>query len=114
MRFKIAANESLDGLSTQYCNFLYESGEYEELIQYCKRILLKYENDINTLEYVCRIFFESFLNIIPEIELGDIDPYSTKLLELKENSVLGLLVKAVNFYKQNDFTSCRDVLNNGW
>ncbi|XP_065220863.1 tetratricopeptide repeat protein 37 [Planococcus citri] len=111
LQLKIETGEPLDGLSSNYCLLLYKSSDFSRLIEYCRDILSKNEDNIDALEWICRIYFENNVNLISVDVPSNIQPYVDKLSKLKENSIPGLLVEAARSFEKNDFVNCRAILN---
>ncbi|XP_037929476.1 uncharacterized protein LOC119663960, partial [Teleopsis dalmanni] len=99
----------------KYIKLLYKLQDYKNCLKHASLIVQQNAEDEYAYEWICKIYSEYYKDDVfkdwqNELEYP-VEHYSEKLVQLNEKSSLGLLVKSIIFYNQQQYVPCRDLLN---
>lgn len=99
--------------SKRFIKFLYKIGDLKLCVERACNLVELYPEEIYAYEWICKIYCEHYNSsrkaCLDSLK-NTIDFYATKLLELNENSSLGLFVKAISLYNSQQFVAARNFL----
>lgn len=96
-----------------YFKLLHEKGKLEELIKAAEEMTAVYANNVVPLEWICKVYIENETFAISEHLKANFGIYVERLLELNQNSVLGLMASGFVKFAIGDLASARDILVKG-
>ena len=96
-----------------YFKILYQKGRLEELIKAAEQMTGVYANNVIPLEWICKVYIENETFPISEHLKANFGIYVERLLELNQNSVLGLMASGLVKFAIGDLASARDILVKG-
>lgn len=96
-----------------YFKILHQKGKLVELIKGAEEMTNVYNNSSIPLEWICKVFIENETFAISEHLKANFGIYVERLLELNQNSVLGLMASGLVKFAIGDLASARDILLKG-
>lgn len=94
---------------------LHKQGKREKLLEEAKNMHLLYEDDILPLEWICKVYNESYIEhtVISESIEDNVKQLCEKLLKIQENSGMGMFTKAVLSFKEGNISEAEGLLRKG-
>ena len=96
-----------------YFKILHQKGKLEELTRAAEEMSIVYNNNLVPLEWICKIYIENESFKISENLKANFGIYVERLLELNQNSLLGLMASGLVKFTIGDLAGARDVLVKG-
>ncbi|XP_017469147.1 PREDICTED: tetratricopeptide repeat protein 37-like [Rhagoletis zephyria] len=96
----------------RYLKLLYKQEDYANCIKYACEVTEMYHDDIYAYEWICKIYCEHrnvAITCLSEFS-KPIEHYVDILLQLNSNASLGLLIRAIKLWEQQQFVTARDLL----
>lgn len=102
-------------LYSDYLQILHKQGKREKLLEEAKNMHLLYDDDILPLEWICKVYNESYVEctVLSESIEDNVKEFCEKLLKIQENSGMGLFTKAVLLFKEGRISEAEQILRKG-
>uniref|UniRef100_W8BBM6 Tetratricopeptide repeat protein 37 n=1 Tax=Ceratitis capitata TaxID=7213 RepID=W8BBM6_CERCA len=96
----------------RYLKLLYKQEDYANCFTHACEVTTKYPNDIYAYEWVCKVYCEAREVAKACLEKTDkpIEHYVETLLQINPKASLGLLIKAIQLFENQQYVSARDLL----
>lgn len=112
----IISDDTLDACLLAYkrlIKLLYKLGDLKLCLEQACSVVNLFTQDIYAYEWICKIFVEHYDSVKQsclDALKNPIDFYAEKLLELNQDSSLGLFAKAIQHYQSQKFVAAREFL----
>ncbi|XP_037886996.1 tetratricopeptide repeat protein 37 isoform X1 [Glossina fuscipes] len=97
-----------------YLKLLFKQNELTACLSHACKVIDLYPKDIYAYGWICKIYCDNYEKnqfIAFDGLTQSVDFYASKLLELNENSYLGLVVKAIDSYNTQQYVTSRQLLS---
>uniref|UniRef100_A0A1B0BDM6 Tetratricopeptide repeat protein 37 n=1 Tax=Glossina palpalis gambiensis TaxID=67801 RepID=A0A1B0BDM6_9MUSC len=98
----------------RYLKLLFKQNELTACLSHACKVIDLYPKDIYAYGWICKIYCDNYEKnqfIAFDGLTQSVDFYASKLLELNENSYLGLVVKAIDSYNTQQYVTSRQLLS---
>lgn len=97
----------------RYLKLLFKQNELTACLGHACKVIDLYPKDIYAYGWICKIYCDNYEKdqaIAFDGLTQSVDFYASKLLDLDENSYLGLVVKAIDLYNTQQYVASRQLL----
>uniref|UniRef100_A0A1A9UF77 Tetratricopeptide repeat protein 37 n=1 Tax=Glossina austeni TaxID=7395 RepID=A0A1A9UF77_GLOAU len=97
----------------RYLKLLFKRNELTACLSHACKVIDLYPKDIYAYGWICKIYCDNYEKdqfIAFDGLTQSVDFYASKLLDLNENSYLGLVVKAIDLYNAQQYVASRQLL----
>lgn len=100
---------------SNYLKVLHKQNKYELLITEAQKMHQMFNNDMTSLEWICKIYNESQIegNELMNISRETVTTYCDLLLNKQPKSSMGLFTKSIAKYNSMEYLETKDLLNEG-